>query len=182
MVQINFALREVNVKLVYYGPGRCGKTTNLQIIHAKAPKGSIGEMMSIATETDRTLFFDFLPIKIERVGDATVRLALYTVPGQVFYNNIRKQLLNNNIHSLFHKKICQISACYMSHCLVLSRTKITQHLYYIVYRNTHCIANAISHLQPDCRFSNSGVSAYYYHNMRFKKIGSRIFHNQFVPS
>jgi len=93
MVQINFALREVNVKLVYYGPGRCGKTTNLQIIHAKAPKGSIGEMMSIATETDRTLFFDFLPLDLGKVAGMNTKFQLYTVPGQVYYKATRKLVL-----------------------------------------------------------------------------------------
>ncbi len=93
MVQINFALREVNVKLVYYGPGRCGKTTNLQIIHTKAPKGSIGEMMSIATETDRTLFFDFLPLELGKVAGMNTKFQLYTVPGQVYYKATRKLVL-----------------------------------------------------------------------------------------
>ena len=64
MVQINFASREVNCKLVYYGPGRCGKTTNLQVVHAKAPQGATGDLISIATETDRTLYFDFLPLPL----------------------------------------------------------------------------------------------------------------------
>ncbi len=93
MVQINFALREVNVKLVYYGPGRSGKTTNLQMIHEKAPKGSIGEMMSIATETDRTLFFDFLPLDLGKVAGMNTKFQLYTVPGQVYYKATRKLVL-----------------------------------------------------------------------------------------
>jgi len=93
MVQINFALREVNVKIVYYGPGRSGKTTNLEIIHAKAPKGSIGEMMSIATETDRTLFFDFLPLDLGKVAGMNTKFQLYTVPGQVYYKATRKLVL-----------------------------------------------------------------------------------------
>ncbi len=93
MVQINFALREVNVKIVYYGPGRSGKTTNLEVIHSKAPKGSIGEMMSIATETDRTLFFDFLPLDLGKVAGMNTKFQLYTVPGQVYYKATRKLVL-----------------------------------------------------------------------------------------
>lgn len=93
MVQINFARREVNVKIVYYGPGRSGKTTNLEIIHQKAPKGSIGEMTSIATETDRTLFFDFLPLDLGKIAGMNTKFQLYTVPGQVYYKATRKLVL-----------------------------------------------------------------------------------------
>ena len=93
MVQINFALREVNCKVVYYGPGRSGKTTNLDIVHQKAPKDSIGEMVSIATETDRTLFFDFLPLDLGTVAGMKTKFQLYTVPGQVYYNETRKIVL-----------------------------------------------------------------------------------------
>ncbi len=93
MVQINFALREVNCKIVYYGPGRSGKTTNLEIVHAKAPKDSRGEMVSIATETDRTLFFDFLPLNLGTVAGMKTKFQLYTVPGQVYYDATRKLVL-----------------------------------------------------------------------------------------
>ena len=93
MVQINFALREVNCKIVFYGPGRSGKTTNLEKVHEKAPKGSIGEMVSIATETDRTLFFDFLPLDLGTVAGMNTKFQLYTVPGQVYYNATRKLVL-----------------------------------------------------------------------------------------
>src|SRR5262245_28830466 len=80
-------------KIVYYGPGLCGKTTNLQHIHAKTAPGSRGEMLSLETETDRTLFFDLLPLEVGVVGGMKVRLQLYTVPGQVFYNATRKIVL-----------------------------------------------------------------------------------------
>ena len=93
MVQINFASREVNCKLVYYGPGRCGKTTNLQIVHQKAPPNSKGELVSIATETDRTLFFDFLPLDLGTVAGMRTKFQLYTVPGQVYYDATRKLVL-----------------------------------------------------------------------------------------
>ena len=93
MVQINFATREVNCKVVYYGPGRCGKTTNLQVVHAKAPTNSTGELVSIATETDRTLFFDFLPLDLGSVAGMRTKFSLYTVPGQVYYDATRKLVL-----------------------------------------------------------------------------------------
>jgi len=93
MVQINFAAREVNCKIVYYGPGRSGKTTNLEVVHAKAPKDSKGELVSIATETDRTLYFDFLPLDLGKIAGMTTKFQLYTVPGQVFYNATRKLVL-----------------------------------------------------------------------------------------
>src|SRR5687767_13587682 len=85
--------REVAAKIVFYGPGLSGKTTSLRKIYETVRPANRGEMMSLATEGDRTLFFDFLPVKVERVGDCSVRLALYTVPGQVFYNATRKLVL-----------------------------------------------------------------------------------------
>ncbi|NUN48429.1 MAG: GTPase, partial [Candidatus Brocadiae bacterium] len=93
MVQINFARREVNCKIVYYGPGLSGKTTNLEIVHQKAPQGSKGKMTSIATEGDRTLFFDFLPLDLGEVAGMRTKFQLYTVPGQVYYNSTRKLVL-----------------------------------------------------------------------------------------
>ncbi len=93
MSVINQSAREVYAKIVYYGPGLSGKTTTLKRIYESIRPANRGEMVSLATEDDRTLFFDFLPVRVERVGDATVRLALYTVPGQVFYNATRKLVL-----------------------------------------------------------------------------------------
>ena len=93
MSSVNLMAREVAAKIVFYGPGLSGKTTSLRKIYETVRPAHRGEMMSIATEGDRTLFFDFLPVKVERVGDCSVRLALYTVPGQVFYNATRKLVL-----------------------------------------------------------------------------------------
>lgn len=93
MVQINFAAREINCKIVYYGPGLSGKTTNLEMIHAKIPASHRGELTSIATEGDRTLFFDFMPLDLGKIGGMTTRFQLYTVPGQVYYNATRKLVL-----------------------------------------------------------------------------------------
>jgi signal recognition particle receptor subunit beta len=93
MVQINFALKEVNCKVVYYGPGMSGKTTNLEIVHQKAPDENKGELTSISTDGDRTLFFDFMPLDLGNVAGMRTKFQLYTVPGQVYYNSTRKLVL-----------------------------------------------------------------------------------------
>lgn len=93
MVFFNYASMEMSAKIVYYGPGLCGKTTNLKWIFNQMPQVRRGEMVSLATETDRTLFFDLLPLSLGKVGDFTTRIQLYTVPGQVFYNSTRKLVL-----------------------------------------------------------------------------------------
>ncbi len=93
MVQINFANKEIQCKIVYYGPGMSGKTTNLEVVHKKAPKSSKGELTSIATEGDRTLFFDFMPLDLGNIAGIKTKFQLYTVPGQVYYNSTRKLVL-----------------------------------------------------------------------------------------
>lgn len=90
---INFAAREINCKIVYYGPGLGGKTTNLQCIYDKTSAAQKGKMISLATETDRTLFFDFLPLDLGTVRGFRTRFHLYTVPGQVYYDASRKLIL-----------------------------------------------------------------------------------------
>jgi signal recognition particle receptor subunit beta len=90
---INYASREINCKIVYYGPGLCGKTTNLQYIYNKTAEGAKGKMISLATETERTLFFDFLPLELGEIRGFKTRFHLYTVPGQVFYDASRKLIL-----------------------------------------------------------------------------------------
>lgn len=90
---INYASREINCKVVYYGPGLCGKTTNLQHIYAKTNPELKGKMISLATETERTLFFDFLPLALGQIRGFKTRFHLYTVPGQVFYDASRKLIL-----------------------------------------------------------------------------------------
>ncbi|WP_305046381.1 GTP-binding protein [Geoalkalibacter sp.] len=90
---INYASREINCKIVYYGPGLCGKTTNLQHIYQKTAPEAKGKMISLATETERTLFFDFLPLALGEIRGFKVRFHLYTVPGQVFYDASRKLIL-----------------------------------------------------------------------------------------
>jgi signal recognition particle receptor subunit beta len=90
---INYSSREINVKLVYYGPGLCGKTTNLHYIYRKTNPDAKGKMISLATETERTLFFDFLPLALGEIRGFKTRFHLYTVPGQVFYDASRKLIL-----------------------------------------------------------------------------------------
>ena len=93
MTFINYASREINCKIVYYGPGLCGKTTNLQYIYNKTNPEAKGKMISLATETERTLFFDFLPLSLGEIRGFKTRFHLYTVPGQVFYDASRKLIL-----------------------------------------------------------------------------------------
>ena len=93
MVLFNAATKELTAKIVYYGPGLCGKTTNLQFIYDSLPQDGRGKMLSLATQTDRTLFFDFLPIELGTIRGMKTRIQLYTVPGQVFYDASRKLIL-----------------------------------------------------------------------------------------
>jgi len=93
MALLNYAKREINAKVVYYGPGLCGKTTNIQYVHTKLNPDSRGKLLSLATQTDRTLFFDFLPVELGDIKGFKTRFHLYTVPGQVFYNATRKMVL-----------------------------------------------------------------------------------------
>ena len=90
---INYSSREINCKIVYYGPGLCGKTTNLQYIYRRTKPEAKGKMISLATETERTLFFDFLPVDLGTIRGFKTRFHLYTVPGQVYYNASRKLIL-----------------------------------------------------------------------------------------
>lgn len=93
MSMINYASREINCKLVYYGPGLCGKTTNLEYVYNKVSPGTRGKMISLATENERTLFFDFLPVDLGSIRGFKTRFHLYTVPGQVYYNASRRLIL-----------------------------------------------------------------------------------------
>ncbi len=93
MAFINYAAREINCKIVYYGPGLGGKTTNIQSIYDRTSNGSKGKLISLATETERTLFFDFMPLELGSIRGFRTRFHLYTVPGQVFYDASRKLIL-----------------------------------------------------------------------------------------
>jgi mutual gliding-motility protein MglA len=90
---VNYVSREITCKIVYYGPGRSGKTTNLHYIYGQVPASRKGQMVSLATQTDRTLFFDFLPIDLGTISGFSTRFQLYTVPGQVYYQTTRKLVL-----------------------------------------------------------------------------------------
>src|SRR5438270_2554271 len=93
MSLVNYATREITCKIVYYGPGRSGKTTNLHYIYGQVPDDRKGRMVSLATQTDRTLFFDFLPLDLGSISGFTTKFQLYTVPGQVYYQATRKLVL-----------------------------------------------------------------------------------------
>jgi signal recognition particle receptor subunit beta len=90
---VNYATREITCKIVYYGPGRSGKTTNLHYIYQQVPSDRKGKMVSLATQTDRTLFFDFLPLDLGSISGFTTKFQLYTVPGQVYYQTTRQLVL-----------------------------------------------------------------------------------------
>lgn len=108
MVSINYAFKEISCKIVYYGPGLSGKTTNLQYVHRKIPANTKGELISLATDADRTLFFDFLPLNIGDIHGFSTKFQLYTVPGQVFYNATRKLVLRG-VDGLVFVADCQRS-------------------------------------------------------------------------
>ena len=93
MVLFNYATKEITAKIVYYGPGLCGKTTNLQFIYESLPSNNKSKMLSLSTKTDRTLFFDFLPLDLGKIRGMRTKLQLYTVPGQVYYNSTRQLVL-----------------------------------------------------------------------------------------
>ncbi len=93
MSLVNYATREITCKIVYYGPGRSGKTTNLHYIYSQVPDDRKGRMVSLATQTDRTLFFDFLPLDLGSISGFTTKFQLYTVPGQVYYQTTRRLVL-----------------------------------------------------------------------------------------
>ncbi len=95
MAFINKIAKEVNIKIVYYGAGLSGKTTNIEYIYQKVDPTKRGQLISLKTETERTLFFDFMPVDIGKVGDMNIRVHLYSVPGQVFYDHSRKLILKN---------------------------------------------------------------------------------------
>ena len=96
MVLFNYATKEITAKIVYYGPGLCGKTTNLQFVYDSLPSNNKSKMLSLATKTDRTLFFDFLPLDLGKIRGMRTKLQLYTVPGQVYYNSTRQLVLKGS--------------------------------------------------------------------------------------
>jgi len=145
---INYSSREINCKIVYYGPGLCGKTTNLQYIYNKTNPAAKGKMISLATETERTLFFDFLPLSLGDIRGFKTRFHLYTVPGQVFYDASRKLILKgvDGVVFVADSQIERMEANIES--LENLRTNLTEHGYdldkipYVVQYNKRDLANA----------------------------------------
>ncbi len=125
MVFFNHATRQMTAKIVYYGPGLCGKTTNLNTIYGKTSTKARGEMVSLNTETDRTLFFDLLPMDVGMVGGFKTKLQLYTVPGQVFYNSTRKLVLKgvDGIVFVVDSQTPMLDACKESYQNLLENMK-----------------------------------------------------------
>ena len=145
---INYSSREINCKIVYYGPGLCGKTTNLQYIYNKTNPAAKGKMISLATETERTLFFDFLPLSLGEIRGFNTRFHLYTVPGQVFYDASRKLILKgvDGVVFVADSQIERMEANIES--LENLRTNLTEHGYdldkipYVVQYNKRDLPNA----------------------------------------
>jgi len=145
---INYSSREINCKIVYYGPGLCGKTTNLQYIYNKTNPQAKGKMISLATETERTLFFDFLPLSLGEIRGFKTRFHLYTVPGQVFYDASRKLILKgvDGVVFVADSQIERMEANIES--LENLRTNLTEHGYdldkipYVVQYNKRDLPNA----------------------------------------
>ncbi|MEZ4225590.1 MAG: GTPase domain-containing protein [Polyangiaceae bacterium] len=147
---INHMTKEINCKVVYYGPGLCGKTTNLQYIFEKTNPASKGKMISLATETERTLFFDFMPLDLGSVKGFKIRLHLYTVPGQVFYDASRKLILKGSDGVVFvadsqeeRLEANQESVDNLHHNLAEHGLELTK-LPYVVQYNKRDLPNAIS--------------------------------------
>ncbi len=145
---INYSSREINCKIVYYGPGLCGKTTNLQYIYNKTNPAAKGKMISLATETERTLFFDFLPLSLGDIRGFKTRFHLYTVPGQVFYDASRKLILKgvDGVVFVADSQIERMEANIES--LENLRTNLTEHGYdldkipYVVQYNKRDLPNS----------------------------------------
>ena len=145
---INYSSREINCKIVYYGPGLCGKTTNLQYIYEKTNPQAKGKMISLATETERTLFFDFLPLSLGEIRGFKTRFHLYTVPGQVFYDASRKLILKgvDGVVFVADSQVERMEANIES--LENLRTNLTEHGYdldkipYVVQYNKRDLPNA----------------------------------------
>ena len=145
---INYSSREINCKIVYYGPGLCGKTTNLQYIYDKTNPQAKGKMISLATETERTLFFDFLPLSLGEIRGFKTRFHLYTVPGQVFYDASRKLILKGVDGTVFvaDSQVERMEA--NSESLENLRINLTEHGYdldkipYVVQYNKRDLQNA----------------------------------------
>jgi mutual gliding-motility protein MglA len=166
MVQINFALKEVNCKVVFYGPGMSGKTTNLEIVHQKAPEENKGELTSISTDGDRTLFFDFMPLDLGNVAGMRTKFQLYTVPGQVYYNSTRKLVLQGVDGVIFvadsdPDKIDENIESYANLIENLAEYgKDVRELPHVIQYNKRDLPNAMSVAELDKRMNKFGVPTF----------------------
>ena len=166
MVQINFALKEVNCKVVFYGPGMSGKTTNLEIVHQKAPEENKGELTSISTDGDRTLFFDFMPLDLGNVAGMRTKFQLYTVPGQVYYNSTRKLVLQGVDGVIFvadsdPEKIDENIESYSNLIENLAEYgKDIRELPHVIQYNKRDLPNAMSVAELDKRMNKFGVPTF----------------------
>jgi signal recognition particle receptor subunit beta len=166
MVQINFALKEVNCKVVFYGPGMSGKTTNLEIVHQKAPEENKGELTSISTDGDRTLFFDFMPLDLGNVAGMRTKFQLYTVPGQVYYNSTRKLVLQGVDGVIFvadsdPEKMEENIESYSNLIENLAEYgKDIRELPHVIQYNKRDLPNAMSVAEMDARMNKFGVPTF----------------------
>jgi hypothetical protein len=166
MVQINFALKEVNCKVVFYGPGMSGKTTNLEIVHQKAPEENKGELTSISTDGDRTLFFDFMPLDLGNVAGMRTKFQLYTVPGQVYYNSTRKLVLQGVDGVIFvadsdPEKIDENIESYANLIENLAEYgKDVRELPHVIQYNKRDLPNAMPVAEMDKRLNKFGVPTF----------------------
>jgi len=166
MVQINFALKEVNCKIVYYGPGMSGKTTNLEVVHQKAPEENKGELTSISTDGDRTLFFDFMPLDLGKIAGMQTKFQLYTVPGQVYYNSTRKLVLQGVDGVIFvadsdPEKVQENIESYENLCENLAEYgKAIEDLPHVIQYNKRDLPNAMSVEELDRHMNRFGVPTF----------------------
>jgi signal recognition particle receptor subunit beta len=166
MVFFNHATRQMTAKIVYYGPGLCGKTTNLNTIYGKTSQKARGEMVSLNTETDRTLFFDLLPMDVGMVGGFKTKLQLYTVPGQVFYNSTRKLVLKgvDGIVFVVDSQTPMLDACKESYQNLLENMKelgIEVSAIPVVYQwNKRDLKNVVSVEELERTFNERGLPSF----------------------
>ena len=175
---INYMAREINCKIVYYGPGLCGKTTNLQYIYERTNPDAKGKMICLATETERTLFFDFLPLSLGEIRGFKTRFHLYTVPGQVFYDASRKLILKG-VDGVIFVADCQIERLEANQeSLDNLRTNLAEQGYsleklpYVIQYNKRDLPNAVEVaelrelLNPDRRARLRGQRAHRHGRVR----------------
>ena len=166
MVFFNHATRQMTAKIVYYGPGLCGKTTNLNTIYGRTSQKARGEMVSLNTETDRTLFFDLLPMDVGMVGGFKTKLQLYTVPGQVFYNSTRKLVLKgvDGIVFVVDSQTAMLDACRESYQNLMENLKelglVLDEIPLVFQWNKRDLKNVVSVEELEAAFNSRGLPSF----------------------